>query len=664
MSKQDKSPLIPASQSLPELTLKVIILSIVLAAVLAASNAYLALKIGTTISASIPASVLALGILRFFKNSNVLESNIVQTAASAGEGIASAIAYILPAMIILGIWRYFPYWETVLLTLLGGLLGVLFSIPLRRVLLSMPTLRFPEGTAIGNVLRYSTKGGSHVKSLSFGGLAGALVSLGQTGFKLIADSLQAWFSTGSTLFGIGLGFTPATLAAGYIVGIEVAFSLLAGVIIGWVVLIPLLSHYYGVQLGVSSYDQVMLIWSKHLRFVGVGTMLVGGIWTLSRLLKPVISGLKLSFSTLQKFGDNKKKVPRTELDLPIHWMLGGTIILTILLFFYLRYAMHESGLLYGSHFLLFVDFLTVIFIVVVGFLMATICGYFTGLVGSSNNPLSGMLIISLLLLGGVYFILFDIDKTFAHGNVAALMVLVVTVVSAIAAISNENIQDLKAGQMVGATPWKQQFILSIGVVVSALFIGPVLELLFNAYGIGGVFPRPGMDPAQMLAAPQSSLMAAVALGLRGHHALPWNMVYLGCGVAVLTILMDEYLRVKKNRRLPTLAVGLGIYIPPAVMLPVFIGGLMNYLVKRSVKKAKKVDPAVVQEKQQRGILVACGLVAGNAVMGVFLAIPFVFLGSSNALSIVPAWFHPIAVVLGFLTLVGLSYWLYAASRVK
>jgi putative OPT family oligopeptide transporter len=649
----DNEPLIPASTQLPELTFKVIILSVLLAAFLAAANAYLALKIGSTISASIPASVLAISILRLFKNSNVLESNIIQTAASGGEGIAAAISFILPAMIILHIWNTFPYWEVVLITIFGGVLGVIFSIPLRRVMLNLPSLKFPEGTAVGNVLRASTKSGTQLKLLLQGGLAGALLSLCENGFQFISGSFQAWTRIGrNSVMGIGIGFSPAMLAAGYIIGMEAAMSLLVGLIGGWLIILPILaSHHVGFFDG-SAYDFAMKLWSSKLRFVGVGVMLVGGVWTLLRLLGPVITSIKVSFSSLKGYGSgNKITIPRTERDVPFTWVLFGTLFIAILLYGLVMHFMAKTPLHHSHTYLLFAGAITVFYLLIVGFLLAMICAYFTGLVGSTNNPLSGMLIIALILLGLIYMALFPAHLSSSNGHVAGLMILVATVVATIAAISNENLQDLKAGQMVGATPWKQQFILVVGVISSAFVVGPVLELLFNAYGIGGVFPHPGMDPRNMLPAPQAGLMAAIATGLRTHN-LNWNMILIGCGFAVLIIIADEFLK-KRNTCLPVLAVGLGVYLPPEITTPFIIGGVIGWIARRGAEN---------HERAHKGILLACGMVAGAAIMGVLLAIPFVIMGSSDALSIVPSSFVPIANVLGILSVAALCYWMLSVTR--
>ncbi len=660
---EKQEPLIPASKKLPELTFKAIVIAVVLAIILAASNVYLALKIGTTISASIPASVLALGILRFFKRSNVLESNIIQTAASAGEGVAASMAFILPAMIVLHIWKGFSYLDSMLISMLGGLLGVLFSIPLRRVLLSMPTLRFPEGTAIGNVLRSSTKGGNHMKFLIQGGAVGGLVSFLQSGLQVLSQSLTFWRASTSSLFGMSIGFTPAALAAGYIIGIEVGISLLVGLIFGWVVVLPMIAHLKGVPQGVSAYDAAMSIWSHHLRFVGVGTMMLGGIWTLIRLASPVAQGLKSSFASLtKKVVDAKVKLPRTERDIPIIWVLVGTIVLSVLMYFFILHTLQSYHLLHKTWYLLFVVLCTILYIVIVGFLLATICGYFTGLIGSTNNPLSGILIIAILTLASIYILLFHHHADIAH--VSAIVILVVTVVATVASIANENIQDLKAGQMVGATPWKQQLMLAVGVVVSSLIIGPVLDLLFHAYGMAGVFPHSGMDASQMLAAPQASLMAAVTKGVLTQH-LQWNMITVGIVFAAIVIIVDEFLK-RKGYRLPALAVGLAIYLPPEVTTPIILGGVVSYLVKRNAKKKIKneEDREVAHNSHQRGVLLACGMVAGSALMGVILAIPFVIMGGSNALAIVTKSFAPIASVLGTIMIIALCLWFYRVARMR
>lgn len=663
LSKEE--PLIPASKVLPEFTIKSIILSVILAIILSASNAYLALKIGVTISASIPASVLALGILRFFKNHNVLESNLVQTAASAGEGVAAALAFILPAMIVLHIWQGFPYWETALITLLGGLLGVLFAVPLRRVLLNLPGLPFPEGTAIGNVLKASMEGGAGLKLMSLGGLIGGLVSLCQGGFKVVASNLQMWTLTERSVFGFAFGFNPAVLAAGYIIGFEVAISLFVGVVIGWIILLPIIGSIYGVSSVTTAYGASVYLWSHYLRYVGVGTMLVGGIWTLVSLLKPIVKGLSVSFINLRKQNlAGEGAMLRTEKDMPMSWVLIAIVVIAALSFTFLHFYFQGVSLLQTEQYMWFVTLLSVFYIIIVGFLLATISGYFCGLVGSSNNPLSGMLISAILLLSIIFLLIFQVESSEKAKYIASAVIVIATIMAGVSAISSENIQDLKAGKMVGATPWKQQLMMAIGVVVSAFVIGPILELLFNAYGMGGIYPHPGMDPTQMLAAPQAGLMASVAQGILTRH-LNWWMIFTGGVVAVIIIICDEFLK-RRNLRLPALAIGLGIYLPPEVIIPTVIGGFVSYLVKRHRRGAKLTTAQKERKrsKYQLGVLLACGMVAGSALMGVILAIPFVIIGSADALRLAGAGFSSVAHVLGIIVFLGLCYWLYRTGRVR
>ena len=637
-----------------EFTVKAFVFSMLLAVLLAASNAYLALKIGTTISASIPAAVLAIGLFRFFKHSSVFECNLVQTAASSGEGIAAAVAFILPAMIILHLWNHFDYVDTALIVGFGGLMGVLFSIPLRQVLLYLPELRFPEGTAIGNVLRASTEGKGLLKYLLHGVLGGGVVTFLQDGLQVIADNIQIWGSSRNILFGMGIGFSPAAFAAGFIIGPAVCMSLLLGIIIGWVVLIPILSHFYPI-VGMDHTDAVGTLWSQHLRFVGVGTMLIGGIWTLLQLSRPMIAGFRVAFSSLH----DKKILLNSEKNIPMFWLLTGIVVVSICLFLLVAGLIDHLNLNFSTRFILEASFITLIFLIVIGFLLATVCGYLTGVVGSTNNPLSGILILSILILASIYLVLFHFDAG-SLGKIVGLVIMVAAVIAAIASIANENMQDLKAGMMIGATPWKQQVMLALGVVVSSIVIGPIFELLFQAYGMGGVFPHAGMDAAQSLSAPQASLMAAVAQGVLTHN-LNWTMVNLGIAVGFCVIVLDLVSRHLRGIRFPVLAVGLGIYLPPEVMTPIVAGGVLQFFLARHMKK-RHTDEKIGHAKLEQATLLSCGMVAGSSLMGVFLAIPFIIMGSASALAIVGPGFVNIAGILGVFSLIFLAYYVWRSAR--
>lgn len=653
------------NSNLPEITLKAVILSVFLTIILTAANAYLGLKVGITISASIPAAVISMGILRFFKRSNILENNIVQTAASAGEALVAGVIYILPALLILQFWQHFNYWETMLVAMVGGTLGVLFSIPLRRILLSDKTLRFPEGTAIGEVLKISNQGKAGLHNLVRGGIIGSSISLLQAGFQLIADSIQFWFKAGNSfIYGFGTGFEPALLAAGYIVGVSVVISMFIGVAIGWLIGIPVLSHFTDLSTVTDANALASSIWKNDIRYVGVGTMLVGGIWTIINLLKPIKDGLKSSFASVRIIRHQGfQTLPQIERDIPIHYVLLALIILLIPLGTLLYYFISTINLPVTTNLEIILVGGSIIFILLAGFIFASLCGYFAGLVGSSNNPISGMamsalLIAALLLFGTFALANTSISTDAAKLAVSALVVFVTTAILTAAAITNDTIQDLKAGQIVGATPWKQQVMLIIGTLIAAVVIPPILELLFNAYGIGSIFPRPGMDPNQALSAPQAMLMSTLTMGVFSHN-LPWPMLLSGAVIALISILIDSLLK-KKGASLPVLAVGLGIYLPIGVTMPLIFGGIASFFIERSLNKnySKPHQIKQAEKNRQQGLVAACGIVAGASLMGVLLAIPFSIAKSTNILRIVPSSFTPYADLLGAIASIGILVWLY------
>ncbi len=665
-STNNEGPIIPANVSLPEITLRVLVLGVILTIVLAAANAYLGLKVGTTVSASIPAAVISMGILRFFRNSNILENTMVQIMASVGEALTAGIAFILPALIILHVWDRFNYWQTVITGLLGGGLGVLFTIPLRRALLQDKTLRYPEAVAIGNVLKASaSREEGDLRSLTIGGFVGGLIALFQSGFQILTDNFQYWIKTQSTIFGFGLGLSPALIAAGYIVGINVALSLLVGIFIGWLAGVPVLSWIYGIPDAESANQMAMIIWRDHIRYMGVGTMLVGGLWTLCTLFKPVISSMAASITSLRDIRLGKKAESlRTERDIPIHYVFIGAAILLVPIFFLISYAIIPSEFDISNNLRFFLSGFSTLYILFGGFVFCSIMAYFAGLIGSTNSPVSGLLVSALLVLCLIFMAFFSFTGITENakemiGTVVAIGSLVV--IGAALSISNDTMQDLKVGQIVGATPWKQQVMLILGVVVSAFVIPPILQLLYNAYGIGGVFPRPGMNPAQMLAAPQAGLMATVAKGAFSHQ-LEWSMIGTGALIAVVCVVIDEILKKRFGTRLPVLAVGLGIYLPLDSSVPVVIGGVLAYIIQlrlnRIYHRGRSEDEVKVNSHRHRGLLLACGIVAGASLMGVALAIPFAIKESSDALRIMPEHLMSFAGILSIFVTLIMCAWIY------
>lgn len=665
----DAEPIIPASKSLPEITLRAILLGTILTIVLAAANAYLGLKVGTTVAASIPAAVISMGILRFFRNANILENTMVQIMASVGEALTAGIAFILPALLILHVWDRFNYWQTVLTSLTGGLLGVLFTIPLRRALLADKTLRYPEAVAIGNVLKASAaneKG--DLRSLLSGGIVGALIALFQSGFQILVDSFQYWVRLPSAIAGFGLGLSPALIAAGYIVGINVALSVLLGILIGWIAGVPILSYVYGIPTDASSANQAaMLIWRGHIRYIGVGTMLIGGLWTLCTLAKPVISSMAMSMQSLREIRLGNKQVSiRTERDIPINYVFLFAALLLIPVFLLISCIIIPQNLGIPASFRYFISGFSTLYILIGGFIFCSIMAYFAGLIGSTNSPVSGLLVSALLVICLIFMGFFGMQNSLASGEAREMIGAVVAigsmvVIGAALSISNDTMQDLKVGQIVGATPWKQQVMLLLGVIVSSFVIPPILQLLYNAYGIGGVFPRPNMNPAHMLAAPQAGLMATVAKGAFSHQ-LEWGMIGVGAAIASVCVIIDEYLKKWHTTRLPVLAVGLGIYLPLESSVPVVIGGVLSYLVTQRLNK-RYADKTPENEQlstkhRHKGLLLACGIVAGASLMGVALAIPFAIKESADALRIMPVQYASFAGILSLFVTFLLCVWIY------
>jgi putative OPT family oligopeptide transporter len=666
--EENQGPLVGDKQSLPEITLKAIVLSVILTVILSMANAFLGLKVGITISASIPAAIMSMGVLRFFKNSNVLENNIVQTAASAGEALTAGIIFTIPALIVLHFWQEFNYLVTVLIAIIGGIIGVLFTIPLRRVLLEEKSLHFPEGTAIGNILKVSVDKAMGLGDMLWGSFYGAVISLCQTGFKILNSGAQIWVAKGDLVLGAAVGFAPSLIGAGYIIGINTAMTILLGVILGWIVGVPVTSLVYGIPTDVTHHvDMAMTMWKEHIRFIGLGVMIVGGLWAVIILFKPMIKGIAaslISVSTMREQGH--AAIPRTERDIPITVVAWGTALLMIPSFFILQHFVSNEQLAFSTAVVQGISWLSLFYLVIGGFAFASICAYFAGLVGSSTNPLSSMALISLII-SSLLILMFLGHKVSLHGQnpeaiaAAALAIIITSFICSAAAISNDTIQDLKAGQMVGATPWKQQLMLVVGVIISAVCIPPVLNLLFYAYGIGGVFPRAGMDPSQMLAAPQAGLMAAVVNGIFTGD-MNWLMLMIGGIIAVITLIADKLLE-PRGIRIPVLAIGLGIYLPIITTTPLIIGGLLSYVVNRKLdKQAVNMEEdekkEFLKKRRQRALLLACGLVAGAAVMGVLLAIPFAIQGSSDGLRIIPDHFEKLTELLGMAVTFILCYWIY------
>lgn len=674
-------PVVPPETTLPEFTPKAVALGLVLAAVLAAANAYLGLKVGMTVSAAIPAAVISMGVLRLFREHNILENNLVQTSASAGAAVAAGVIFTMPALLLMGFWKDFPFTAVFAMAALGGTLGVLFTVPLRRALLIERPLAFPEGVATGEVLKVGAEGGAGLKGLLGAALAAAAFKLMQTGLRLAAPTAGVGIPAGRAVFGIGTDLGAALLAVGFIVGRTIGWLVAGGGMLAWLVAIPLwmwmadAGEYAAVVGDASGYDAAFAVWAERVRYLGVGAMVVGGLWAIVSLLGPITAGIRSSVATLRAArSGSAPTLLRTERDLPIALVGGGTLALAVPLFVLFQSLIRPEALavssgLYGTTLVA-----VVAFALVAGFLFSSVAAYMAGLVGSSNNPVSGITIATVLSISGLLLVLLGGEIAFAvdverAAAAASAAVLVGAVVCTAAAIGGDNLQDLKAGQIVGATPWKQQAMLVLGALAGALVMGPVLQLLFQAYGLGDVLPRPGMDPREALQAPQATLMASVARGVLGGQ-LPWGMIGIGAAIAAAIIALDETVLARREARIaasgarpiggafraPVLAVAVGMYLPLEVSVPILLGGLASHAALSAVRRRGGDEAGA----ERQGLLLASGLITGEALVGILLAIPFAVYQRTDVLAIpgIPAW---VQTVLGLAGAAAFVAWMHRES---
>ncbi|WP_040663587.1 OPT family oligopeptide transporter [Nitrococcus mobilis] len=608
---------------LPQLTVKAVILGIILAIVMAAANAYLGLFTGMTVSASIPAAVISMGVLRLFRHSNIIENNIVQTGASAGEALAAGAIFTLPALILLHHWSHFHYWWVVGLTGAGGLLGVLFTIPLRRSLIVDQKLAFPEGTATAEVLKVGDHPRAGLNALALAALLGALAKLATTGLQLFPGiAVAAGYISRRAVGYVGLHISPALLGVGYIVGLNIASLVFLGGAISWFVAIPIFGAYFittDPQLAAlaathpGAADLAREIWSTQIRYLGVGAMLVGGLWALLSLRASLFVGIKGGLEQHRAGRAALANRSETDKDIPMQWVLIAVAALVAPLFY-----LFQS--ITGA---LVVSLPMTGIMLVAAFLFASVGGYMAGLVGSSNNPISGITITTILFAALVLLWLMGARSTI--GPAAAI--LIGAVVCSAAAIAGDNLQDLKAGHLIGATAWKLQIMQGVGVVSAVLVMAPILNLLLRAYGFGA----PTTLHPQALPAPQASLMAAVAQGVFG-AGLPWAMIGTGAGIGIAVIAFDEWLKYRKARwRAPVLAVAVGSYLPLELATPIFLGGLVAYGARRY--NGRRHGLGHTEEHMRRGMLFAAGLITGEALLGIALAVPIVITHDANVVAL-------------------------------
>jgi len=635
-----------------ELTIRGLILGALITTVFTAANVYLGLKVGLTFASSIPAAVISMAILSAVKDSSILENNIVQTVASAA-GTLSAIIFVLPGLVIVGWWTGFPFWQSFLICVSGGVLGVLFTIPLRRALVTNSDLPYPEGVAAAEVLRVGSGTRGETKdetgeareglvAVILGSVASAgLAILSAT--RVLAGGLTGFLRLGTMAStGYDFAWSLALLGAGHLVGLSVGMAMLTGLVIAWVVAVPLLTSMTPAAAGVTLAAHTSMIWRTQVRFIGAGAIAIAAIYTLSRLARPVVGGLvsTLRASKSSASGDD------TDRDMSPMWIVVLAIG-CLAIAAYLAFTFASSTVLAGDAFRL--TLVAVPFVLLAGFLIAGICGYMAGLIGASNSPISGVGILSIVLCASAFALTVTPTDTNRKALVAFAL-FTTAIVFACATISNDNLQDLKTGQLVGASPMRQQIALIVGVGAGAAVIPSVLNLLAKAYGFAGA-ANVGVVAPNPLPAPQATLISALAQGVIGGQ-LEWKMIGIGALVGVALVLVDAALGAMKKLRIPPLAVGIGIYLPMSATFAVIVGAVISHWYDGRARSAANPGRA-----ERLGTLVASGLIVGESLWGVINAGLIVSLGRDAPLALVPETFA-LGPWLGVLGFVGAIVFLY------
>ena len=594
--------------SLPELTLRGIIIGGLITLIFTAANVYLGLKVGLTFATSIPAAVISMAVLRRFKGHNIKENNIVQTIASAA-GTLSAIIFVLPGLVMVGYWQGFGFVQTAGVCIIGGVLGVMYSIPLRRALVTGSDLPYPEGVAAAEVLKVGDENASgtsqeeNAKGLRVivaGGITSAVMAL-LTAMKAAASEVTAYFKLGAGATTLGTSLSTALIGVGHLVGLPVGIAMLVGVVISYFILLPIFTT--GDITGTTALaDVVDTTFSDDIRFIGVGTMAIAAIWTLLKIAAPIAVGIRqsLASSRARKSGS---AVDVTERDIPFPYV-ATTIVafmvpIALLLWDFVR------GTDIHDHMAVLIT-VSVLFTLLVGLIIASVCGYMAGLIGASNSPISSIGIIAVLA-ASLLIAAVTRGTTADPLSLVAYTLFTAAIVFGIATISNDNLQDLKTGQLVGATPWKQQVALIIGVVFGSLVIPPILQVMLNGFGFQGM-EGAGEDA---LAAPQAALMSSVASGIFD-SSLDWNLIFIGMAIGAVLIIVDELLRKFTDKySLSPLAAGMGMYLPAALTIVIPIGAILGTFYDKWAAKQSHPEFA-----KRMGTLLATGLIVGESLFGV------------------------------------------------
>jgi putative OPT family oligopeptide transporter len=635
-----------------ELTLRALVLGALITTVFTAANIYLGLKVGLTFASSIPAAVISMALLSMVKDSSILENNIVQTVASAA-GTLSAIIFVLPGLVIVGWWTGFPFWTSCLVCVAGGILGVLFTIPLRRALVTTSNLPYPEGVAAAEVLKVGSGARGETRddtgearegllAVIYGSVASAGLAI-FTSTRIAAASVTRFFGVGANAgSGYDIAFSLALVGAGHLVGLSVGMAMLTGLLIAWAAAVPILTSLQPAAAGVDLATHTEHIWRSQVRFIGAGAIAVAAIWTLLKLAKPVVSGLvsTIASSRAAKTSDERDRdmSPASILILTVVCLIASAWLA----------ATFVQGTSVADYAVTLV-IVAVPFVLIGGFVIAAICGYMAGLIGASNSPVSGVGILSIVSCATV--LLLVVNPTDAmRPALVAFALLVTAIIFACATISNDNLQDLKTGQLVGASPRRQQIALIVGVIAGAVVIPPILNLLAQSNGFAGA-PNLNTISENPLPAPQATLISALAKGVIG-GTLDWKMMGIGALVGAGLVLLDEVLGLLKKLRIPPLAVGIGIYLPMSATFAVVVGAVIGHWYNKRTEAGPNAARA-----ERLGTLVASGLIVGEGLWGVLNSGLVVATKNDAPIGLVPADFGP-ANAMGIASFVGLIFLLY------
>ena len=645
------------SENVAELTLRGIVLGALITVLFTAANVYLGLRAGLTFATSIPAAVISMAVLKFFRDATIQENNIVQTIASSA-GTLSAIVFVLPGLVIVGWWTGFPYWLSVAVIAIGGILGVMYSVPLRRALVTGSDLPYPEGVAAAEVLKVGAGvGGAEenrrgLAAMIFGSLMSAAYPL-LAKMKLVAETADGTFRIGAGATNLSAGLSMAYVGVGHLVGLSVGLAMLAGIITGFLVLLPIYTA-GGPPAGTELADFVTTVFREKVRFVGAGAIGVAAVWTLLKVIGPIARGIIAAIAANRaRRAGGEQSVDITERDIPIT-IVGAVILLSMIPIGLLLNAFATTDPIAANPAVTLT--ISIVYVLLIGVVIAAVCGYMAGLIGASNSPISGVGIISVLGISVLLALIFPGASDEATNALVAFALFVTAVVFGVATISNDNLQDLKTGQLVAATPWRQQLSLVFGVIFGAVVIPPVLNMLNQSFGFVGA---PGAGP-DALAAPQAALISAIAQGVLGHN-LDWNLISLGAAIGAVAVVVDEVLRRRKDKRwaLPPLGVGMGIYLPVGVTSLIVVGAVLGHIYNRWAKR--QANPGFAE---RMGVLTATGFIVGDSLFNVVYA--GLVAGSDNpdvlAVTDATGWQTPAGILLFVAMIVLLYAWTRRRAR--